>query len=344
MIIFEQGDIPEWINYGNPSSRYASIAGMTADQIMYATQASECLYVVDKSSETSEVLVRAEILFENFQSYYDELLIEFTATEVPILERRFTNDRQECQMKLTIEFEVKHLYFDLLQKSLNSLSNTQIARLFPKPNDDFASSFRCVPRSIVYDFMMLDKTSQFPALDIVTGSKSRAPVLVTGAFGTGKTRLLAVATHFFIKEGKSTNKPTRVLICAHHQVTASSYVEDYFSKMLKDRTRPWDTRVVRIGRETRTSKLYTACKIDEFRRLFPRELFQEKYIVVVTTCLTALSASHTIGDKFFTHILLDEAAQAREPEAVAPFCMANENTKIVIAGDDRQVKQDYSYC
>ena len=210
MIIFERGDIPEWINYGNPSSRYGCIAGMTADQIMYATQASGCLYVVDKSSDTSEVLVRAEILFENFQSYYDELLIEFTATEVSLLERHFTNGRQECQMKLTIEFEVKHLYFDFLQKSLRFLSGTQIARLFPKPNDSFASNFRCVP---VYDFMMLDKTSQFPALDIVTGSKARAPVLVTGAFGTGKTRLLAVATHFFIEEGKSKNKP-----CCHQDI------------------------------------------------------------------------------------------------------------------------------
>ena len=239
MVIFERGDIPEWIKNGDASSRYACISGMTADQIMYATQASECLYIVDKSSKSSEVLVRAEVLFENFQSYYDEMLIEFTTDKVPLLERHFINGPQECQKKLMVKFEVKHLYFDFLQKSLSLLSDTQIARLFPIPNDSFAAGFCSVPHSIIYDFMKLDKESQLPALDVVTNSKSRAPVLVTGAFGTGKTRLLAVATHFFIEEGKLKNVPTRVLICAHHQVTADSFVEDYFGKMLQDKGRPW---------------------------------------------------------------------------------------------------------
>ena len=40
---------------------------------------------------------------------------------------------------------------------------------------------------------------------------------------------------------------------------------------------------------------------------------------------------------FFTHILMDEGAQAREPEAVAPLCLATKDTKIVIAGDSSQV-------
>ena len=73
--------------------------------------------------------------------------------------------------------------------------------------------------------------------------------------------------------------------------------------------------------------------------MFSWEFSQEHYVVVVTTFLTGLNIQSTVGGKFFTHILLDEAAQAREPEAVAPLCMANQNTKIVIAGDDCQVNQ-----
>ena len=60
-------------------------------------------------------------------------------------------------------------------------------------------------------------------------------------------------------------------------------------------------------------------------------------MVVVTTFLTALSVKMAIHDKYFTHVLLDEAAQVREPEAVAPLCMANLYTKIVVAGDNQQV-------
>ena len=39
----------------------------------------------------------------------------------------------------------------------------------------------------------------------------------------------------------------------------------------------------------------------------------------------------------FTHILIDEGAQTREPETIAPLSMANCHTKIIIAGDNQQV-------
>ena len=40
----------------------------------------------------------------------------------------------------------------------------------------------------------------------------------------------------------------------------------------------------------------------------------------------------------FTHILIDEAAQALEPECVTPLVMVDRNTKIVLAGDHKQVR------
>lgn len=39
----------------------------------------------------------------------------------------------------------------------------------------------------------------------------------------------------------------------------------------------------------------------------------------------------------FTHILLDEAAQAMECEAIMPLALANADTRIVLAGDHMQV-------
>lgn len=40
----------------------------------------------------------------------------------------------------------------------------------------------------------------------------------------------------------------------------------------------------------------------------------------------------------FSHILLDEAAQAMESEAITPLMCAGEDTKLVLAGDHMQVK------
>ena len=59
--------------------------------------------------------------------------------------------------------------------------------------------------------------------------------------------------------------------------------------------------------------------------------------VVATTLLSALHLCQLFPPGFFTHILLDEGAQCREPEAIAPLSLALDNTQIVIAGDSNQV-------
>ena len=101
---------------------------MNPDQIMYAAQASECLLVVNQSKR---VQVKAEILHVNFSSYYNEFMVEFVAPQVLLLEKHFNVGPNECEKKLMVKFEVKHLYFDMLHRSLQSLSDEQIARMIP---------------------------------------------------------------------------------------------------------------------------------------------------------------------------------------------------------------------
>ena len=61
--------------------------------------------------------------------------------------------------------------------------------------------------------------------------------------------------------------------------------------------------------------------------------------VVVTTCVSA-SVSHNIGMPrgHFTHIFVDEAGQATEPEVMIGIkTMANNDTNVVLAGDPKQL-------
>ena len=61
--------------------------------------------------------------------------------------------------------------------------------------------------------------------------------------------------------------------------------------------------------------------------------------VIITTLVAArmLWRFYKSGRLHFTHILIDEAAQPLEPECVTPLVMADKKTKIVLAGDHRQV-------
>ena len=302
---------------------------------MYVSQAaSDDLFIVDQSSGKN--VCSATILPQNMYEHYDFLLIEFKGEEARKLEARFDLVNMViCRVK----FEVKHFYFDLLRKSLGSLSNNQICKIMPDPAHSDHGLLRALPR-LTCNFIDLDAESQQPALRKVVGSRPQVPVLISGAFGTGKTRLLAVATYHFIEEGKQKKVPTRVLIACHHQNTADTFIEEYFGRMVQNKVNPWRVKLARITRARYhiESNYYHVYKnLNDFRKMFSWEFSQENYVVIVTTFLTGLNIQSTVGGKFFTHILLDEAAQAREPEAVAPLCMANQDTKIVIAGDDRQV-------
>ena len=149
-----------------------------------------------------------------------------------------------------------------------------------------------------------------------------------------------MATYHFIEEGKQKKVPTRVLLCCHQQATADTFIEEYFGKMIENNDNPWRVQLARITRARYFAKSAyprVYLNLHEFQNTFSSEYAKEDFVVIVTTLLTGLNLRYTVSDKFFTHILFDEAAQAREPEAVAPLSMASQDTKIVIAGDDRQV-------
>ncbi|KAJ7056200.1 RNA helicase [Mycena amicta] len=65
----------------------------------------------------------------------------------------------------------------------------------------------------------------------------------------------------------------------------------------------------------------------------------KKYRVVVSTCLSgAVPAQLGIKRGWFTHIFVDEAGQAIEPEIMLPIkSLADGKTNIVLAGDDKQL-------
>lgn len=65
----------------------------------------------------------------------------------------------------------------------------------------------------------------------------------------------------------------------------------------------------------------------------------QKYRVIVSTCGTA-SFAYNVGMErgHFTHIFVDEAGQATEPEVLTAIkTMASEDTRIVLSGDPKQL-------
>ncbi|XP_033117671.1 probable helicase with zinc finger domain [Anneissia japonica] len=164
------------------------------------------------------------------------------------------------------------------------------------------------------------------------------PIFLIGPFGTGKTYTLAQATKLILQQPN-----TRVLICTHSNSAADLYIRDYLHPFVlagNESARP--LRVYFHGRWVATVhptvRLYCVMSENETQFEHPTKEMVLKHRVIVATLSTSRVLSHLdIEPGFFTHILLDEAAQAMECETIMPLALANKNTRIVLAGDHMQI-------
>ena len=231
-----------------------------------------------------------------------------------------------------------------LHPSIESVSTDLILRLVPQFSD-FAAGIkntnidytRYEERVKVEKILELDHIFQQEAAEAILNCSVGPPFLVTGPFGTGKTRLIARLSHQILH----TEPRSRVLISVHHNPTADSYPWSFFSKL--SRHFPLPCQVIRLVPDVKEASTHDSyrnivtCTAEQFWHYFRR---REDVRLVVTTNSTASRLLKDDGLRgHFTHIFLDEAAQCTEPEALLPLLLAGPQTKIILAGDHMQVSR-----
>ena len=331
MIIFESGLRPCKLKdyYEDEHVQFGSISGgnLNCDLIAYAKQASAnivlhfscatvCADIVDSSS--------------SWQKESEALLIAFTEEETYKLINQHLVKMSEIELEnVYVSFTLKWFYFDRLHEALDKLSFKVLEKITPTCLEDFEDPYVSGNRIKLQhppdEFMQLDQTQKKAFTTIMNCDPCKAPVLVVGSFGTGKTRLLARAAYEILHHYPNSH----VLICAHHQASADTFINNYFRKMCINK------QVIRL-----IPQQYLYDSKYAMYYLTTKQLTRDKIMkadLIVTTFSTSLNLLKYVHKGFFTHILLDEGAQSREPETVAPLCLANSYTKIVIAGDHKQV-------
>ena len=333
-----RNSIPDEIHQMNydPNRKYGYLEVNDGDIIAYATQASEAVYLITPPNGRE---MKAEILRENYFHTGNKLYICFDC------EANISN----AYTAIEAQFEVKHRFFDTLHQALDSVPDNIVKRLVPSSKSftgqvraEGVSALQHIRKeySNILNLKNMAEDQQYAFQVALSCQSSSPPVLISGAFGSGKTCFLASVAYCFISEAERCKSTARVLICAHHQATADTILDTYFGPMLTHKTAPLQIEVVRV-----TSQNYT---IRSHYKLWYRKIRafnDEAYnycelskLVVITTYATSLHLRKFYPSGFFTHIMIDEGAQAREPEVIASLCLANEKTKIIIAGDEKQVR------
>ena len=320
--------------------RYGYIS-LSGDQIAYAVQAAQ-----DKEGVTltydGNTICTADILSENYSHVEEKLYIGFDRDAVTKLNHSGVPvSPGPSSFTIHVGFKLKHSYFNNLNKYLQRLRPEIIQRLTP----DYQSFINHPPNlqmtvhQIYRPYEKLCSPDQLKALKTITlCPPSGPPVLIAGPFGTGKTRVLAVAVRFLFEQ------PTpfiRILVCTQQRVSADNFLETFLGLQESWNVGYVDAFLVReYGFHNPHLKRYyrNVMNIQHHITRHP----QQNRLLLVTTCLTAPHLAAFLRRDFFTHILIDEGAQMREPEAVAPLCLAGSNTMIVIAGDHHQVRGTYA--
>lgn len=169
-------------------------------------------------------------------------------------------------------------------------------------------------------------------------SMTLPPILIIGPYGTGKTFTLAQAVKHILRQ-----EETRVLICTHSNSAADLYIKDYLHPYVdagNSHARP--LRVYFRNRWVKTVHpvVQQYCLISGAQVTFQmptREDVLRHRVVVVTLSTSQYLCQLDLEPGLFSHILLDEAAQAMECETIMPFALANKSTRIVLAGDHMQL-------
>ena len=232
----------------------------------------------------------------------------------------------------TAHFDVNHLFYKRLHEAITYANSiVVIEKLLPAKG--VFSSFQC-KRNLRFRNFSIDSEYQRAALSQMLSCNPGAPCLVLGPFGTGKTHVLAAAI------GKLLEDPSnKLLVCTHLNRCA-----DGLYKTLQKHIGYTQTlgQVVRLV-PNEEGLLHVRIPEPYSYRVANNDTVNDinYWPAIVTTFITALHLKEMAAGQGmvfnFTHILIDEGAQSREPEALGALVMAESSTRIVVVGDHQQV-------
>uniref|UniRef100_A0A671LVB9 RNA helicase n=1 Tax=Sinocyclocheilus anshuiensis TaxID=1608454 RepID=A0A671LVB9_9TELE len=201
-------------------------------------------------------------------------------------------------------------------------------------NMKFRVEFTSPPALRLFDQKLDKNPEQKNAVcNIVAGTSKPAPYLVFGPPGTGKTVTIVEA----IKQVKLNIPDAYILACAPSNSAADQLCEKLITSEHVDAR-----KIYRVYASSRNPKdiLKKNSNVEGNTIIFPCKEDLMSYKILVSTLVTAgrlVSGGFPIGH--FSHIFVDEAGHAVEPEAIISVAglLNAETGQLVLAGDPKQL-------
>ncbi|KAL9450709.1 hypothetical protein AB3S75_012441 [Citrus x aurantiifolia] len=231
-----------------------------------------------------------------------------------------------------VSFTYNRINMRRMYQAVQAAENLESNLLFPSQS----TKRRSIKAAPFVPFTSLNE-EQTRSVEIILGCKSAPPYVIYGPPGTGKTMTLVEA----ILQVYSTREHSRILVCAASNSAADHMLERLISNEVAGIK---ENEILRLNA---TSRPYEDVPTDFIRFCFfegsifkcpPREALG-RYRIIISTYMSS-SLLNANGNKRgnFSHIFLDEAGQASEPESMIPIAnLCTKQTVVVLAGDPKQL-------
>ncbi|XP_059415587.1 helicase with zinc finger domain 2 [Carassius carassius] len=237
---------------------------------------------------------------------------------------------QRCEME--VHFQLNRLWFCEMHKAIDDLP--ALDKVLP----DLKNSKFCI--SSQSDTGQLNEKQQAAmnfVMSVTDNRSSIPPLLIYGPFGTGKTRTLAKMAQVLLQKPQN-----KILICTHTNSSADLYVNGHFHDYATANHEAKPLRIKAKESNPRSTDHITLqyCHFsrDGNHFEFPdKAVLDSIRIVITTTSLARFFHDMKLPENYFSHILIDEASQMLECEALMALGLAGKNTRVVLAGDHMQM-------
>lgn len=232
-----------------------------------------------------------------------------------------------------VHFKYNRVSMRRLYQAIDAAKDLETEMLFPSE----ASGSRLIETSTLVPISCSLNEEQICSVEMILGCKGGPPYVIYGPPGTGKTMTIIEA----ILQLYQNRKHARILVCAPSNSAADHLLEKLLSE---EAVHIQEKEIFRLNATSRPfddikPDLIRFCLFDEHIFTCPPLGALTRYRIIISTYMSAsLLNAEGIKRGQFSHIFLDEAGQASEPESmisVSNFC--NRDTVVVLAGDPMQL-------
>ncbi|KAK4755793.1 hypothetical protein SAY87_009550 [Trapa incisa] len=234
-----------------------------------------------------------------------------------------------------IQFTYNRLNMRRLYWAVDKAVELETTILFPSlgPNKRRIQTIPFVPMTSA-----LNKEQIF-AIQMILGCQGGSPYVIHGPPGTGKTMIFVEA----ILQLYTSRKNAQILVCT----PSNSAADHILQKLLKEKSVKLEEKeIFRLNASSRpyediSPDLLQFCYFDELEQIFkiPSLSLLMRFRIIISTYMSAATLiAEGIARGQFSHIFLDEAGQASEPETLVPMSsLCKRDTVVVLAGDPMQL-------